>query len=84
MLIKMWKICKWVHTLKQFPRVKVTVGEVARWSNMNKATTKRHLEKAIEFGMMQKVDEPYKSTGRAIYSLTKKGLDFVARSDELL
>lgn len=61
-----------------------TVGELSKECKIPYSTTKRRLIMAEKSGLVEWELVDYKSTGKRVFWLTEKGLDWVSNCKELL
>ena len=78
MFTKLMRIMKTAELLWGMGAPFTTVGELARWSNIPKSTTRRYVEKAERLGLVYLEFNDYKTTGVWEIRLTELGKEFAA------
>jgi DNA-binding transcriptional ArsR family regulator len=61
----------------------VTAGELVRSTKMSYSSVRRYLEIARNSGLIDSEVHPYKATGKHVYWLTEKGIEWVSGYREL-
>lgn len=84
MLHKVMLSLKSLYRLQMLSLEPQTVGELARESKIPYTSLKRNLSRAMNSELVDCELRPYKRTGKYVYWLTDKGIDWVKDYRELI
>lgn len=84
MLQRLARILKTLYAHQVLLGQNCTVGELEKELGIPYSSVKRILEKAENSRLVENQVLPYKSTGKRVFQLTEKGLDWVSCCKELL
>lgn len=83
MLAKLHSVIRFASLAEWINGENPTIGQVSRYSHKPYSTVKRYLEKAEKLGLVESGKVEYKTTGKTVYALTEKGIEFLKSYREL-
>ena len=84
MLHKVMRVLKSMLLLYTISPQKMTAGELQHWLGLSYSSVRRYLEIAQNSGLVDSELMPYKSTGKHVFWITEKGLEWVHSYRELI
>lgn len=83
MLHKVMLTLRALRTLQFETLQKVTVGEISKRSRMSYSSVRRYLQTALNSELVDCEMQDYKKTGKRVFWLTEKGIDWLIGYREL-